>query len=79
MNTEVRIYGKEKDSRRRSRSQSAGINTSRTEDSYKRSGKKILPNDFRRMRTAILQLEERGLPREQAELEAFSAIQREER
>ena len=41
--------------------------------------KKILPNDFRRMRTAILQLEERGLPREQAELEAFSAIQREER
>ena len=41
--------------------------------------KKILPNDFRRMRTAILQLEERGLPREQAVLEAFSAIQREER
>ena len=40
--------------------------------------KKILPNDFRRMRTAILQLEERGLTREQAELEAFGDIQREE-
>ena len=39
--------------------------------------KKILPNDYSRMKTAIGQLEEKGVPREQAELEAFNAMQRE--
>ncbi len=38
--------------------------------------KKIIPNDYRRMLTAIWQLEEKGIPREQAALEAFNNIQR---
>ncbi|MBR6208789.1 MAG: glutamate synthase large subunit [Oscillospiraceae bacterium] len=38
--------------------------------------KKILPNDYRRMMTAIRQREEKGLSREQAELDAFTALQR---
>ena len=41
--------------------------------------KKILPNDYRRMLAAILQLEEKGVPRAQAELEAFNELQRGER
>ena len=40
--------------------------------------KKILPNDYRRMLAAIYQQLEKGLPREQAEMEAFNNIQREE-
>jgi glutamate synthase (ferredoxin) len=38
--------------------------------------KKILPNDYRRMLAAIRQREEAGMPREQAELDAFTALQR---
>ena len=38
--------------------------------------KKILPNDYRRMLAAITRREERGIPREQAELDAFNAVQR---
>ena len=41
--------------------------------------KKILPNDYRRMLAAIRQREERGVSREQAELDAFTAVQRGER
>ena len=41
--------------------------------------KKILPNDYRRMLAAIWQLEEKGIPRAQAELEAFNELQRGER
>ena len=33
--------------------------------------KKILPNDYSRMLSAISRLEEKGMPREQAEIEAF--------
>ncbi|MGM9614344.1 MAG: glutamate synthase large subunit [Oscillospiraceae bacterium] len=38
--------------------------------------KKILPNDYSRMLTAIGRLEEKGIPREQAELDAFYAVQK---
>ena len=38
--------------------------------------KKIMPNDYRRMLAAITRREERGVPREQAELDAFNAVQR---
>ena len=38
--------------------------------------KKILPNDYSRMLAAIGRQEEKGVPREQAELEAFNAMQR---
>ena len=41
--------------------------------------KKILPNDYRHMLSAILQLEEKGVPRAQAELEAFNELQQGER
>ena len=37
--------------------------------------KKILPNDYSRMLTAIGRYEERGVPRSQAELEAFYEVQ----
>ena len=37
--------------------------------------KKILPDDYRRMLAAIEHLEEKGMPREQAELEAFNTLQ----
>ena len=39
--------------------------------------KKIVPNDYSRMLAAIGRLEERGVPREQAELEAFNEMQKE--
>lgn len=38
--------------------------------------KKILPRDYDRIIRAIAQLEERGMNREQAELEAFSAVRK---
>jgi glutamate synthase (ferredoxin) len=38
--------------------------------------KKIMPNDYHRMLVMIGQFEEKGLTREQAELEAFYALQR---
>ncbi|MBQ9045463.1 MAG: glutamate synthase large subunit [Oscillospiraceae bacterium] len=38
--------------------------------------KKILPNDYSRMLTAIGRLEEKGVPRAQAELDAFNEVQR---
>ena len=38
--------------------------------------KKILPNDYKRMLAAITRREERGIPRKQAELDAFNAVQR---
>ena len=38
--------------------------------------KKIIPNDYSRMLTAISHLEETGVPREQAELEAFYRVQK---
>ena len=38
--------------------------------------KKIMPRDYDRMLRAIAQAEEKGLPREQAELEAFTAVTR---
>ena len=38
--------------------------------------KKVQPNDYRRMLSAIWQLEEKGIPRSQAEMEAFRAMQR---
>ena len=40
--------------------------------------KKILPNDYRRMLAAIGRLEEKGVPRDQAELDAFNELQKEE-
>ena len=40
--------------------------------------KKILPNDYRRMLSAIGRLEEKGVPRDQAELDAFNELQKEE-
>jgi len=39
--------------------------------------KKILPVDYSRMLGAISRLEERGVPREQAELDAFYEVQKE--
>ena len=36
--------------------------------------KKVMPNDYRRMLTAIGRMEEKGLSRDQAELEAFYAV-----
>ena len=39
--------------------------------------KKIVPNDYSRMLAAIGRLEERGVPRPQAELEAFHEMQKE--
>ena len=36
--------------------------------------KKVLPNDYRNMLAAIGRFEEKGLTREQAELEAFYAV-----
>ncbi len=36
--------------------------------------KKIVPNDYSRMLAAIARLEDRGLPRERAELEAFNEL-----
>ena len=39
--------------------------------------KKIVPNDYSRMLAAIGRLEERGVPRQQAELEAFNEMQKE--
>ncbi len=38
--------------------------------------KKITPNDYSRMLAAIAQFEEKGMPRDQAELEAFYAVQK---
>ena len=38
--------------------------------------KKITPNDYSRMLSAISKLEEKGIPRRQAELEAFYNIQK---
>ena len=38
--------------------------------------KKIMPDDYRRMLEAIRQREDAGMPRERAELEAFTALQR---
>ena len=38
--------------------------------------KKITPNDYSRMLVAIGQLEEKGMPRQQAELEAFYNVQK---
>ncbi|MFQ7290577.1 MAG: hypothetical protein ACLRPV_17665 [Lacrimispora saccharolytica] len=35
--------------------------------------KKIIPNDYKRMMTAIAQMEEKGLSSEQAQIEAFYA------
>ena len=40
--------------------------------------KKIVPNDYRLMLSAISHMEEKGITREQAELEAFYALQRRE-
>ena len=37
--------------------------------------KKIIPNDYNRMLSAISKMEEQGLSREKAELEAFLALQ----
>ena len=36
--------------------------------------KKIIPGDYERMMTAILQMEEKGLSSEQAKIEAFNKI-----
>ncbi len=38
--------------------------------------KKITPNDYSKMLAAIAQLEEKGMPRQQAELEAFYNVQK---
>ena len=35
--------------------------------------KKIIPNDYKRMLNAIVQMEEKGLSSEQAQIEAFYA------
>ena len=37
--------------------------------------KKVVPNDYRLMLSAISRLEEKGISRKQAELEAFYALQ----
>ena len=38
--------------------------------------KKIIPSDYKRMITAIGQMEEKGMPHDQATLEAFYAVSR---
>ena len=44
-------------------------------DRYLPCFKKIIPNDYNRMLSAISKMEEQGLSREQAELEAFLDLQ----
>ena len=38
--------------------------------------KKIIPEDYERMMSAILQMEEKGLSSEQAKMEAFNKIKK---
>ena len=38
--------------------------------------KKVMPHDYRRMMNTIVQMEEKGLSSEQAQIEAFYANQR---
>lgn len=38
--------------------------------------KKIIPNDYKRMMNTIIQMEEKGLSSEQAQIEAFNAIKK---
>ena len=38
--------------------------------------KKIIPHDFKRMMNTIVQMEEKGLSSEQAQIEAFNVITR---
>ena len=38
--------------------------------------KKIIPNDYKRMMNTIVQMEEKGLSSEQAQIEAFNAIKK---
>ena len=45
-------------------------------ESYLPSFKKIMPNDYNRMLVAIGKFEEKGLSREQAEMEAFLSMQK---
>ena len=45
-------------------------------DSYVPKFKKIIPNDYSRMISAIAQFEEKGMTREQAEIEAFYQTQK---
>ncbi len=42
-------------------------------DSYLPNFKKILPHDYNRMMQSIAQFEEKGMSREQAEIDAFYA------
>ena len=45
-------------------------------DEYLPKFKKIIPNDYKKMMNAIVQLEEKGLSSEQAQIEAFNAIKK---
>ena len=45
-------------------------------ESYLPAFKKIMPNDYARMLAAISRFEEKGLSRDEAELEAFYAVQK---
>ena len=38
--------------------------------------KKIIPNDYKKMLSMIVQMEEKGMNTEQAQIEAFYAIKR---
>ena len=43
-------------------------------DEYLPKFKKIIPNDYKKMMNTIIQMEEKGLNSEQAQIEAFNAI-----
>ena len=43
-------------------------------DEYLPKFKKIIPNDYKKMMNTIVQMEEKGLNSEQAQIEAFNAI-----
>ena len=43
-------------------------------DEYLPKFKKIIPNDYKKMMNTIIQMEEKGLNSEQAQIEAFNVI-----
>ena len=47
-------------------------------DEYISKFKKIIPHDYKRMMNAIVQMEEKGLSSEQAQIEAFNAVKTQE-
>ena len=45
-------------------------------EAYIPNFKKVIPNDYSKMLIAIAQMEEKGMTREQADIEAFYAVQK---